>query len=107
MVKDMVNHFATVSNNSLAEYGVVEGQAIYLAGSVLVPNSEEHPFDYRMKFLGAFVIDGHIHVTEEKKMFYIDPDNFVQMSDEEEAELIKTRDEEFAKKQPGEVPSAP
>lgn len=97
---DMVNHFARMSNDSLAEYGVKQGQIIYLAGSVLVPVAE-NSFDYRAKFLGAFVIDGHIHVTEDHKMFYVDPDNFIQMSDEEEAPMIAIRDEDF--KQGGEA----
>lgn len=98
MVNDMVNHFAKVSGDSLAEYGVVDGQTIYLAGSVLVPNGQDS-FDYRMKFLGAFVIDGHITVTDDKKMFYIDPANFTQMGEEEEAPMIAIRNEDFNSKE--------
>lgn len=96
MVNDMVNHFAKVCNDSLAEHGVKNGQTIYLAGNVLVP-VEPDSFDFRMKFLGTFVIDGHIVVTDDVKMFYIDPTSFVQMTADEEAELIKTRDNDFVK----------
>lgn len=96
MVREMVNHFAFVNNDSLEEYGVLPGQTIYLAGSVLVPLAEDS-FDYRMKFLGAFVIDDHITVNDDRKMFYIDPDNFTMMTEDEEAHYIKIRDEDFKK----------
>lgn len=105
MVNEMVNHFARVKGDSLAEHGVVDGQSIYLAGNVLVPNAEDS-FDYRMKFLGAFVIDEHIIVNDDKKMFYIDPANFIMMDEGEEAGLIKVRDEDFKQEEKAEVESA-
>lgn len=95
MVKDMANHFARVCDDTLAEYGVKNGQVIYLAGSVFVPE-EKDQFNYRMKFLGAFVNDKHITVTDDIKMFYIDPASFTLMNAGEEAELIAIRDAEFA-----------
>lgn len=96
MVKEMVNNFAVMCSDSLEEYGVKNGQTIYLAGSVLVP-LEQDSFDYRMKFLGAFVIDDHITVNDELKMFYVDPDNFVLMGNEANARLCAIRDEDFKK----------
>jgi hypothetical protein len=101
MVKEMVNNFARMSTDSLAEYGVGIGQLIYLAGSVLVPVAEDS-FDYRMKFLGAFVIGDHIIVNDELKMFYVDPDNFVMIDAEENERLAKIRDKDFT---PEPVPS--
>lgn len=94
MVKEMVNNFAIMSSDSLAEYGIKNGQTIYLAGSVLVPAAEDS-FNYRMKFLGAFVIDDHIVVTDETKMFYVDPENFVMMDEGENTRLCAVRDEDF------------
>lgn len=105
MVKEMVNNFARMSSDSLAEYGVNEGQLIYLAGSVLVPLAEDS-FDYRMKFLGAFVIDDHITVNDEIKMFYVDPDNFVMIDEEENKRLLAIRDEDFAPKTEESEPQA-
>lgn len=98
MVKEMVNNFAVMINDSLAEYGVKNGQLIYLAGNVLVPVAEDS-YDYRMKFLGAFVIDDHITVNDDIKMFYVDPDNFAMMSNEENARLSAIRDEDFKPKE--------
>lgn len=94
---DMVNNFATVVGNSLNEFGVVDGQLIYLAGSVLTPTEEERPFDYRLKFLGAFVMDQHITVNDDRKMFYIDPDNIKMLTEEENKVLLVVRDEDFKK----------
>ena len=96
---EMVNNFARVVGDSLSEFGVINGQLIYLAGSVLTPIEEERPFDYRLKFLGAFVSDNHITVSEEQKMFYIDPDNVAMVGSDLNEELCAIRDKDFKKEE--------
>lgn len=97
MVNKVVNAYARVKGDTLVEHGIKDGQLIYLAGNVLVPLAEGS-FDYRMKFLGALVFDDHITVDDDTKMFYIDPDNFEMIDEDENNRLCEIRDADFKPK---------
>jgi hypothetical protein len=90
-----VGKFAKVIKTSLAKYGVKKGQIVYVSGSGFVPSAKD-PYNFRLKFIAAFVVDDHIIVdAEKKKMFYVDARTLELLADEEQERLVAIRNEDF------------
>ena len=77
-----------------AEYGVHDGDVIYLAGEGTVCIDEEDPYTVRRIYQAAWVEDGHLN--DQKGLFLIDPARLAFLPPEVEHQLMATLEEDFA-----------
>jgi len=96
-----VGQFCEVLDSKLAEYGVLKGTIVYVAGSFMDPY-EDDPYLYRKKFVAAFVKDGHIQSKE--KPFIVDAKRLSPVSKVKQDKFDAIKNADFGDK--GEQPQA-
>lgn len=80
VIKD--GNFYKMKNDSLKEHGFSKGDPVFIIGSGFVPDSKTDPYKYRLVFVGAQVVDGHIKMEENGKPngFAVDARNLSKLS---------------------------
>jgi hypothetical protein len=87
-----VGDFAAV-NQTLEEYGFIDGAPVYIAGQGFVPIEGSDGYDYRQVFVICKTKDGHVDV--EGGGFTADPKNLIELTDHVKEALLQAYEEDF------------
>lgn len=90
-----VGMFVKLKDSTFAEYGVLKGDIIYLAGDTIVSVKKDDPYMLRRVFLGAYVLDNHIDLK--RQPFIVDGKRLEPVSKGKQAKLDAIRQEDFKK----------
>lgn len=95
-----VGKFAKMKNGSLEQYGIHKNDVLLLVGSGFVPDSKTDPYKFRMVFVGAPVIDGHIQMGDNGKPngYTVDGRNLKKVTKAELKTLEANKEEDFGGK---------
>jgi hypothetical protein len=80
-------------NNTLEEYGFVEGMPVYIAGQGFVPIEGSDGYDFRKVFVIVKTKDGHIDLPSGG--FTADPKNLIELTDHVKEALVAAYHEDF------------
>ena len=90
-----VGMFAHIKCGRYAEYGLLKGDIVYIAGEMMVALSAEDPYAYRKLFVAAYTEDGH--VLDKKKPLSIDAVNLRPVSTGKQKSLYAQFEKDFTK----------
>ncbi len=88
-----VGDFVRVLDDTLAKFDVKEGDNIYLAGDIIVPDKEGDPYSRRQVFIAAYMNGDH--VDADRKPFTIDGKRVRKLGDNIQERLTKIKKEDF------------
>lgn len=86
-----VGDFAAV-NQTLKEYGFIEGAPVYIAGQGFVPIEGSDGYDFRQIFVICKTADGHVDASQG---FTADPKNLIELDDHTKEALMQAYKEDF------------
>lgn len=84
--------FAAINSSHYAQFGVVRGGVVYLAGESMIPSGAGDGYDHRKFFVCAEVNDGHV---KPEGGFLADPKYLKELSKAKQDKLKAILEEDF------------
>jgi hypothetical protein len=88
-----VGMFARIKGDDFKEYGVGDGDIIYIAGDTVVSVEEKDPYALRRVFVAAYTKDGHIQIA--LNPFIVDAKRLKAVSKGEQKSLDEIKEKDF------------